>query len=160
MNYTGQWSRTYLKWRVHASKAFSVTLFWVFIVPFECTPTFCHCADPEGLQPGVLPSAFPGHTVDSGWSLSPRCGTSPVPAGPLLSLRSLQAGQIRRHRGRCSQSVLRHVVLVGCSAQQWHWGRYGKDITSRPTLLLKIVSQWLYKKYKNNDYHTRLHFSR
>ena len=98
--------------------------------------TCCCCTDPERLQPGILPAALPGHTVDSGWPVSPRGCPGPVSAGPLLSLRSLQAGQVRRHgRGR-SQSVLCHVVFLGCSPQQWHWGRYGNKTTKTGLKLL------------------------
>ena len=98
--------------------------------------TFCCCTDPEGLQPGIFPAALPGHTVDSGRPVGPRGRPCPVSAGPLLSLRSLQAGQVGRHgRGR-SQSVLCHVVFLGRSPQQWNWGRYGNSMTKSGLKLL------------------------
>ena len=40
-------------------------------------------SDPEELELGILPTAFPGHPVDLGGSVSPCGGPRPVLTGPL-----------------------------------------------------------------------------
>ena len=128
-------SSKHLQSSLRLSSAGGISLH-VHCVSWVTFMTCCCCTDPERLQPGVLPAALPGHSVDSGWPVSPRGCPGPVSAGPLLSLRSLQAGQVGRHgRGR-SQSVLCHVVFLGCSPQQWHWGRYGNNTTKTGLKLL------------------------
>ena len=84
-----------------------------------------HVADKEGLESGVVPSAVPQHALDPRGAVRAHCCPRPLPPRPLQPLRPLQVGEEHGHGGGRPQSVERHVVCVGRSAQQRHWRGYG-----------------------------------